>query len=44
MDEIKIATTLTEPDCNQVKGFFYARPLPEAELDQLLAWKLRGQC
>lgn len=31
-------TELTEYGCDQAQGFFYFRPLPEAELDEWLSW------
>ncbi|MEY8769312.1 EAL domain-containing protein [Erwinia sp. ACCC 02193] len=34
-------TALTEYGSNQEQDYFYARPLPEAELDQWLEWRLR---
>ncbi len=44
VEDAETATTLTAFGCDQAQGFFYARPLPEAGLDEWLAWKLRNQC
>lgn len=44
VEDVGTVETLTEYGCDQAQGFFYCRPLPEAELDKWLSWKLRGQC
>jgi len=36
--------TLTEYGCDQAQGFFYARPMTDADLDTWLLWKLRELC
>ena len=44
VENAETVTALTEYGCDQAQGFFYSRPLPEAELDEWLSWKLRSQC
>ncbi|WP_313376873.1 GGDEF and EAL domain-containing protein [Pantoea sp. CTOTU50773] len=44
IEDAATAQALTEYGCDQAQGFFYSRPLPEAELDEWLSWKLRSQC
>ncbi|WP_153011527.1 EAL domain-containing protein, partial [Type-D symbiont of Plautia stali] len=44
VEDAETVTALTQYGCDQAQGFFYSRPLPEAELDEWLGWKLRGQC
>lgn len=41
LENAEADTALTEYGSNQEQGYFYARPLPEAELDQWLEWRLR---
>lgn len=43
VENVQTVLALTEFGCDQAQGYFYARPLPEAELDEWLLWKLRGQ-
>ncbi|WP_312046568.1 GGDEF and EAL domain-containing protein [Erwinia sp.] len=43
VEDEDVVTTLAEYGCDQAQGYFYSRPLPEAELDQWLAWRLRDQ-
>lgn len=44
VENAETVTALTEYGCDQAQGFFYSRALPEAELDEWLAWKMRGLC
>lgn len=44
VEDADTVTALMEYGCDQTQGFFYSRPLPEADLDEWLSWKLRGQC
>ncbi|KOA71232.1 putative bifunctional diguanylate cyclase/phosphodiesterase [Pantoea agglomerans] len=44
VEDAATVSALTEYGCDQAQGFFYSRPLPEAELDEWLSWRLRGQC
>lgn len=44
VENAETVTALTEYGCDQAQGFFYSKALPETELDEWLAWKLRGRC
>lgn len=43
VEDEQTVTALIRYGCDQVQGFFYSKALPEAELDEWLKWKLRGQ-
>ena len=44
VEDADTVTALTEYGCDEAQGFFYSRPLPEAELNEWLSWKLRDLC
>ena len=39
-----VASMLCEYGCDQAQGYFYAKPLPDRELDAWLDWRLRNKC
>jgi len=44
IENADVAGMLCEYGCDQAQGFFYARPLPDGELDSWLDWRLRNKC
>jgi len=42
VENAETVAMLKKYGCDQAQGFFYSRPLPEAELDQWLRWKQRN--
>lgn len=44
IESADVAGMLSEYGCDQAQGYFYAKPLPDRELDAWLNWKLRNKC